>query len=179
MINPIPNTNEIDRLIRAELITQSELDGNFVRNALSEYGTDLDKNRIDLVFESLEVSDCCILFETQSNSNTDDISLTEEDDTITYYKSFKIKIITYGDISDEITPKLVARFRSERVRNKLYDEGIHIESVSNPIQLDEFVNGVIWSRWDFEIEISVRFEINQISTYSDFNSLNELKINTI
>lgn len=178
MINSIPNTKEIDKIIRNELITQSELDGKFVRNALSEYGIDLDKNRLDSVFESIESTDCCILFETQSGNNYD-VSLSEEDDTVTYYKSFKIKIITYGDISDEITPKLVARFRTERVRNNLYNEGIYIESISNPIQLDEFVNGVIWKRWDFEIDISVRFEVNQISTYSDFDALNKININTI
>ena len=82
-------------------------------------------------------------------------------------------------VSYEITPKLVARFRTERVRNNLYNEGIYIESISNPIQLDEFVNGVIWKRWDFEIDISVRFEVNQISTYSDFDALNKININTI
>ena len=93
MINSIPNTKEIDKIIRNELITQSELDGKFVRNALSEYGTDLDKNRLDSVFESIESTDCCILFETQSGNNYD-VSLSEEDDAVTYYKSFKIKIIT-------------------------------------------------------------------------------------
>lgn len=179
MINSLSNTKEIDKIIRNELVTQSGLDASFIRNALSEYGTYLDKNRIDSIFESISPSDCCILFEVQSSDNEHDVSFTEVDDSVTYYKSFSVQITMYGDETDNIAPLLVARLRTEAARDNLFNQGVYLESVSNPTQLDEFKNGVLWKRWDFEINISVRFSIAPVYAQNPMKILNDLTIENI
>ena len=62
----LTSIKDLDVIIRNALIFHSQIDGAFVRNALSEYGADLDKSDGDSIFESLLPADTCILFEIQS-----------------------------------------------------------------------------------------------------------------
>ena len=107
------------------------------------------------------------------------MSFTEVDDSVTYYKSFSVQITMYGDETDNIAPLLVARLRTEAARDNLFNQGVYLESVSNPTQLDEFKNGVLWKRWDFEINISVRFSIAPVYAQNPMKILNDLTIENI
>ena len=168
----LTSIKDLDVIIRNALIFHSQIDGAFVRNALSEYGADLDKSDGDSIFESLLPSDTCILFEIQSADSDYDASMTEGND-LTYFKSFGARIIIYGDNSGDVGVTLSARLRSEYSRSELYEQGIYISDISNPIHVDEYKNGAIWHRCDFDIEFSVQLTIPQVAEDENFEILNE------
>ena len=49
----LTSIKDLDVIIRNALIFHSQIDGAFVRNALSEYGADLDKSAGDSIFKSM------------------------------------------------------------------------------------------------------------------------------
>ena len=168
--------NEINKIIRAQLITQSELPSNRVRNALTTYGATLDKLLTHQEYSSICVCDDLMLFELRTRDNDADVSMTEEDGFVTYYKSYLIYIILYGNESANISSKLIARLRTSSVRLALQDEGIFIEEVKNDTSLNEFKNDVLWHRHDIEILISCKMSISQITPDPQIKELGELQI---
>ena len=174
----LSSTNELNKILRQVLITQSELDEERVLNALSLYGTELDKYLSDSIYESVDQNDTTLLFSLEARNSTSDVSIVNENevDNITYYKAFKLSLIIYGDNSNDTGIKLAARFRSENVRTQLYDKGIYVEEVTDPTILNEFKNDTIWIRTDLDINIGVEFNITPVNTDFDFENLTELKI---
>lgn len=171
----ISNVNEIEKIIRQTLITQSELDGSDVLNALSIYGTTLDKLFEEHIFTSVEQSDSFMLFELMSRDASSDISM-DENDAITYYKAFKVKLIIYGNSSSDIALKLCSRLRTEEVRANLYEQGIYLEKVSDPYILNEYKNETMWLRNDIDIDIAVKYTVQPITVDNNFSDITELNI---
>lgn len=176
MIAYITSTNEINKILRNELIIQSELDPSQIRNSLSVNGETLQKEIEKQIYESIDHNDTLILFELQTRDSVNDISLTTNDDNILYYKSYNFKLVLYGNDSIDTGNKITARFRSENVRNKLYDQGIYLESISNPITINEFINDTIWFRTDINIYISCAYNILPISKNDDIENVSDLII---
>ena len=172
----IVDINSIDALIRAQLIAQSELNQQYVRNAISEYGVDLDKDYTSSVFYSLDSSNTCILFEIHTNDESREFSETESDNSLSYYKAFICSVMCYGDNSGNVALKTAARFRTDEIRTALYEKGISLESVSNPSEIHDFTNSVMWIRHDFEIRFSCQVSITKAVKDSDFESLSGLYI---
>ena len=169
--------NELNRIIRTQLIKQSGLDGSFVRNALSLYGTNLHKETSTNIFQTLEQDDVLMLFELQIPQNQYDTSMTEDDDSISYFKSFVMKIIIYGANADNVAIKTAARLRSEFVLNKLSEEGIYIQTVTDPMSMNEYLNDVMWHRADFDINFSCMFEIEQVDNFDNLEQIDITSIN--
>ena len=165
------DASQLDALIRKVLIRQSELDATFVRNALSAYGTDLDKRTLDSVFETIGPNDAMMLFENHMNADDKDVSMTEENGKMTYYLSFKTNVMIYGLTGAMTAIKTCARLRSEVVRLQLQDMGIFIQKVENPVELHEFKNNVLWQRHDFEIWYACKFTIEPIDESLDIESI--------
>lgn len=155
-------TSQLDALIRRLLIDQSELNSNFVRNALSAYGTDLDKRTIDAVFETISPDDAMMLFENHLTSDDKDVSMTEENGNMTYYLSFKTNVMIYGLSGADIAIKTCARLRSEAIRLQLQSVGIFLQKVDNPVELHEFKNNVLWQRHDFELTYGCKFTVEPV-----------------
>lgn len=178
----ITDVNSLETLLRTMLITQSELQANFVRNAMSLYGTDLDSKETNDIFAALDqTSEVLILFSLESRDSDADMSESSEssDEHIDYYKSFTCKIIIYGAQSTNTAMKLSSRIRTQNVRTSLQQNGIYVESVSNLNRVQEFKNNVIWLRTDFDIDIRVQFKVLPVTTDSSFLVSNQLNIKNI
>lgn len=170
----IDDINELNKIIRTHLVSQAEIASNNVRNALTTYGTDLDKLLEEKEYVGIGLTDALILFELRTNDNNADVSMTENDGDITFYKSYLIYVIIYGDDGKNVMNKLIARLRSQRIRQALYEDGVYLEKVTNDVSINEFKNNVMWLRNDFEIHISCQLRITQLSTDNDFESISPI-----
>lgn len=172
----ISNVKELNKIIKNQLITQSELNQKRVLNSISNYGETLDKMLEKYVFSSIEKTDVVLLFELTGRQNDSNISFTNENSNLIYYSSYKLYIILYGDSSPDVANKIVSRFRTQKVRNDLYDNGVYLEYIDNPNTINEFKNGSLWIRTDIEIGISCEFSITQTSDDSNFSVINKITI---
>lgn len=178
-MNVFGNINELNKYLRNMLITQSEVDPNKILNALSMYGAELDKFLEDSIYISVDQLDSVILFELINRDSDSNVSFNEYgDDKVTYYKCYTLRLIIYGNSSSDVANKIVARFRTEKVKEDLYENGIYLEEVTDPISLNEFKNNTMWLRNDVNLDIGVKLKISQVSTDSDFQSFSDLKIIT-
>ena len=73
--------------------------------------------------------------------------------------------------------KLIARLRTQAVRQALYEEGVYIEEVKNDSSVNEFKNDVMWHRHDTEILISCKMSIKQVTPDEAFEKVDP--VNTI
>lgn len=167
----IDDIKELEKIIRNVLIEQSEISSKFVRNALSVYGTDLDQNTGDNIFTAIARTQALMLFELNAKNLSSDMSETNADDSISYYKAYTVRIIIYGDKSPTIANKLIARMRTQYVRDSLQDKGVYLDSVSNADSIYEYKNGVMWIRNDFSIDIACTMNIQPVTSISDFATI--------
>lgn len=156
------DVSELNKIFRKHIIAQSRLDGEQVLNALSIHGEDLDKLFEEQVYISIERQNLLVLFELQSRPNEADVSMTNDDESIILYRSFVFRIIIYGNDSSMLANELVARFRTEKVRNAFRDDGVHIERINDPEIVNEYKNRTMWLRNDISIDIACEFNISQI-----------------
>ena len=170
------SVKELNKIIRNHLIEQSELNQKNVLNAISNYGETLDKLIENQVFGSYQKTDVVLLFQLNSRDNDADISFTDSDDKIVYYKSYEIYITMYGDNSPNIANNIASRFRTQQVKNSLLDSGIYLEYISNPTIINEFKNKSLWIRTDLSIGIRCQFSISQIGKEDNFNVINTVNI---
>ena len=176
MIPVLQSIDEVNVVIRRFLIRQSEVDEHFVRDAKTLFGPSLDKSEDGVIFESIEHDDVMILFELYARKSDSDMTQTLEDGSIISYKSFVVHVIIYGDDSTTVAEKLVARFRTQKVRSDLQSNAIHLEEISEIIELHEFKASTIWKRNDFDIDISCNLLFSQINDDYEVVSLSSLNI---
>ena len=115
-MNTIADINELNKLVRNQLITQAELPSDRVRNALTTYGATLDKLLTKQEFDSVCPCEELMLFELRTRENDGDVSMTEVDDTVSFYKSYTLYIILYGDNAATIMNKLIASCTASALR---------------------------------------------------------------
>lgn len=176
MIPVLQSIDDINVVIRRFLIRQSEVNEHFVRDAKTLFGPSLDKSEDSVIFESIEHEDVMILFELHARKSDSDITQTLEDGSIISYKSFVVHIIIYGDDSATVAEKLVARFRTQKVRSDLQSNAIHLEEISEITELQEFKASTIWERNDFDINISCNLIFSQINDDYEVASLSSLEV---
>lgn len=176
MIRELNDTNDLDAVIRQFLIRQSQLEPRFVRNSKSVFGSDLDKSDDNVVFKSIDQDDVTILFSVYDRQSDSDMTETNSDGSIAVYKSFVIHVIVYGNKSGMMANKLVARFRTLKVRSDLQENAIHLETISDITELQDFKASTIWERNDFDINISCRLAFDQVDDDYDIESLTSLII---
>ena len=172
---------DAEKTIRAELIKQSGLAASMVRNAHSAYGQMLDVSETadNDIFRSLETSECLILFELRPRESVGDMSETEDDDdTISYYKAYRVHVIMYGEPATTLSHTVVARMRTELCRMNLQSKDIHFERVSYPVAFHEYKNMRLWERADFDIDISCKTQILPVESEEPFAAFSALDIRT-
>lgn len=175
MIKAISNIDELNRIIRQQLMLQSELDGSKVLNSVSSYGQNLDKLLQAAEYTSVVPSDNILLFELTTRSSDAEVSYMMND-KIQYDRAYLIKVIIYGDNSSDIMNKLVGRFRTEKVRYSLQQEGVYLESIDPSGPINEFKNDRMWIRNDCDINIYCRNEIDELNPSDDFESFDALTV---
>lgn len=175
MIKAISNIDELNKIIRNQLILQSKLDGSKVLNSVSSYGQNLDKLLQAAEYTSVVPSDNIILFELTTRTSDSDVSYML-DDKIQYNKAYLVKVIIYGNDSSNIMNNLVGRFRTEKVRYSLQQEGVYLESIEPSGPLNEFKNDRMWIRNDCDINIYCRNEIDELNPSDDFESFTGLTV---
>lgn len=167
----IADINELNKIVRKYLIAQSEMPADRVRNALTTYGSTLDQLLQKQEFTGICPCDELMLFELRTRENDADVSMTEVDGRVTFDKSYTIYVIIYGDDAATIMNKLIARLRTQVVRESLLEEGVYVEKVQNDTSFNEFKNDVLWHRHDTEIHISCQMSIEQVSADNAFESI--------
>ena len=191
------NSDEINKLIRLQIIKQANLLPERVLNSLSTYGAELDKVLTEIltvstshtvgrhnvqssedesIYVPIQHSDVVVLFELQDRQSSNDMSETNDDNSVTYTKSYIVHLIIYGDSCGDVATTLVARLRTERCRTELLDEGISLERITDPDRINEFKNNTLWQRTDFDIYISVEYKYTQVDDMQDFEGLSQLNI---
>ena len=191
------NSDEINKLIRLQIIKQANLLPERVLNSLSTYGAELDKVLTEIltvstshtvgrhnvqssedesIYVPIQHSDVVVLFELQDRQSSNNMSETNDDNSVTYTKSYRVHLIIYGDNCGDVATTLVARLRTERCRTELLDEGISLESITEPDCIDEFKNNTLWQRNDFDIYISVEYKYTQVDDMQDFEGLSQLNV---
>ena len=172
---------DAEKTIRAELIKQSGLAASMVRNAHSAYGQMLDVSETadNDIFRSLETSECLMLFDLRPRESEEDMSETEDDDdTISYYKAYRVHVIMYGEPATTLSHTVVARMRTELCRMNLQSKDIHLEHVSSPVVFYEYENMRQWERADFDIDISYKTQILPVESEEPFAAFSALDIRT-
>ena len=167
--------DQINRIIRAKIIEQLNIDASMVRDLEYLYGADLDKSTDNVDFESIEPGQSLVVFAIDPMPSGNNTSQTI-DDKIVVTQQFVCRIIIYGDESDMDATILSARLRTEKVRDDLYASGLFVESVSEINEVNEFMNASIWTRHDFTINLACEFTLDQVTDYPDFAALNKLTI---
>ena len=174
----ITNLQELEKILRNELITQTELSSEYVLNALSVRGTDLEKRLSDENLISIDISNSFVLFYLQSNENANH-NFTEENiitGELYSFTSYTLYIIIYGNDSKTVAQKIKSRFESQCVRTTLHDKGIHLEHVSNMSTKNEFKNSTMWIRHDIDIDFSCKTIYKSITTENNIDIINKINI---
>ena len=172
----ISDVETLNNLIRTELIYQSGLDSSKVRNSLSLFGSMLDKNTEYDIFQTLKPTDQILLFELSARESSGfDVSQTDMDGEFTYFKAYELTLYSYGEKSGNLMNKVVGRLRTTQSRDRLYSNGIYLESVKGPTEVHEYIHNVLWERYDATINIAIQFEISNNDDFG-FATLNELNI---
>lgn len=165
---------DITILLRKYLIILSELKPDHVKNSLSKYGAAIETENKSIL-EALKSDEQMLFYELRTRETTSNVSMTISDD-VEYYKSFSLHCIIYGDNSQMLAQKIVARFRTAIVKMQLQYEGCYISEVSDPESINEFINSVMRFRSDFDINISIKFRIEQNLTDSEIEAIDLLQI---
>ena len=159
----IKEVKEIERIMRLALIENSGVDGNYVRNLITEFSADLDKTYTNSIFNGLSSDNVAILFELLSDNNSSDMSedIYNSND-IAYYQYFRLKVIIYGDESTHAALRIISRLRSEVVRDELIGQGINVANISEVSNINEVINGVVWRRCDFDCLLGCKMIITPV-----------------
>lgn len=178
-MNSISSISDIEKTVLRILTEQSELEEQFVRNSLSQYGTMLNQKlgeQTDDIFDSITTDELVVFFEVTPLSPGENWSETESDDSISFYHSYNVHVIVYGDDTTDLSSTLIARLRTEIVRSDFYESGIYLEDVTDITPANEYKANIMWLRSDFDIHIACKMNIEPVKTNNSFNELNTLTI---
>lgn len=174
MIKQLTDINTAIKVLRQMLINQSQLEPNKVLNALSVYGPETLTTGENCQF-SFTNEDTFILFELIEIESNNNVDMIESDDTVSVYATYEFKLIIYGTDSANIAQKLKGRFRTAKVLDELYVQGIQLYKVDRPTAMNEYINDAMYERRDMSIYFSINLQVEQIDDYDAFAQLNEIK----
>lgn len=158
----IQSFEQIIRIIRQEIIDQTELDGKAVVNATSVRGPAFIKFLDEYQTVSPDLSNVFIVFEVLENSESDQNFLFEHDDEsadVVVPYSFNLKI--YGSQCHFLAQQLMVNLRNPNVATNLFNKGIWLTEITSPIGQNELINNTIWPRCDMSIHFTVQYNITK------------------
>lgn len=177
MIKSVADLHEINKIIRSQLIEQTDLPGDNIINSLDTYGPELIKYLEDMdLYGSYDLKDTVILFEITSDPSRLNITTDEENDKIYAFSSYTVHLMIYGENSNAMVYIIKSRFESEEVRDILYRKGIHLTDIDLIGDINDFINNRIWLRSDMNINIEVRYEIEKKSKLENIENLKNINV---
>lgn len=174
----ISSIKDLTIFLRKQLIRQSCLKDEFVRNVLSQHGIDLDKTVNNSVLEALDKNDLCLFFELMTRASSSNATMTINEDVV-IYQSFSLHCICYGADSTMLMSKLKGRFLTEQNLDLCQANGIYIESISDIETINEFVNETMIFRSDLDINLTCAFKFPQVDETQYFTEISSLKVERI
>lgn len=171
----LTDTNELAKIIRTRLISQSGINGNCVLNAQSLYGATLQQNaEVENVLDKTLLipfndNENAIVFDI-TNSMSDDDIVEETDTQLTVYSSFVCLCMFYGKDCTFKAPMVRARFLTQELLADFESEGVHIQSIENKEQINEFINEKLVTRQDIEIRFACELSISKSITYDNMTT---------
>ena len=113
MIKSVADLHEINKIIRSQLIEQTDLPGDNIINSLDTYGPELIKYLEDMdLYGSYDLKDTVILFEITSDPSRLNITTDEENDKIYAFSSYTVHLMIYGENSNAMVYIIKSRFES-------------------------------------------------------------------
>lgn len=171
------NYKDIIINLRKEIIKQSGISDDRVLNALSVRGTDLTKILDDSIL-SYDISDCFIIFElVEDNSKTS--YTTPNENSMDSIANFNMLLKIYGNSSYIVSQMLKSRLKNPNVITELRNKGIYLTSIDNIVSVNEFINNTYWIRHDMTLNITVRFNFNNIEDEGYVEAINKTIIKVI
>lgn len=183
MIKSVETLENIEIYTRKLLISQAEVEGKYVLNALQLKGPTMHQNvgtNGEMIFKSFAPTDTVIIFELIEQGHSEDMSEErfENSDELFVFVQYKISIIIYGSNSGLVSQKLKARLLSSECRDDLFSHGINLQTISTIESASEFINSSLWLRRDMTLYISCYFKVNKLISEKSMQELGELKIYT-
>lgn len=175
MIKQLTDINIAIKVLRQMLINQSQLEHNKVLNALSVYGPDTLTTGENCQF-SFTNEDTFILFELIEVESTNNVDMTESNETVSVYVAYEFKLIIYGTDSANVAQKLRGRFRTAKVLDELYVQGVQLYKVDRPIAMNEYINDAMYERRDMSIYFGCNLLVKQVDTYDAFAKINQIDV---
>lgn len=175
MIKQLTDINIAIKVLRQMLINQSQLESNKVLNALSVYGPETLTTGEDCQF-SFTNEDTFILFELIEIESSSNVDMTESDDSVSVYAAYEFKLIIYGTDSANIAQKIRGRFRTTKVLDELYAQGIQLYKVDRPTAMNEYINDAMYERRDMSIYFGCNLRVEQVTDYDTFAQLNDIDV---
>lgn len=175
----ITNLHEIEKVIAAILVQQSELENDRIINGLSIRGPELSKYIQDKILHSYNINDSVIIFELiMDYDNT--LNITEYDEkNIRSNIAAKIELTIYGNESINLANILKARLESEKVRNILLENEIYLSTISNISSLNEYENDTMWLRTNMTLNVIVELQVNEITKSDEIEDIGTLNNYTV
>ena len=161
-MTPSITYENIIKFLRNEIIKQSQLPSDRVLNALSIRGTNLTKVLNEIIEESYEVDDSFILFELVYVDNGNNVVIPN-DEYMTSISNFNFNLHIYGNNSYMVAQKIWTGLRNENAALNLVEQGIHVNGVTFPQTINEFINNTLWIRHDLTIKFEVKFDIPNVT----------------
>ena len=178
MIVKISNPYELNKILRAELLSQTELANDHVLNGLSVNGSQLEKRLENQIFEPFKITDNFVVFELVPRNSDSNVTQAIENKLLAT-SSYDFKLVIYGTSCMLLAQVIKSRFESEDVRQTLFGKGVYIESITEPEGMNEFINNTMWLRADMNIEVSCETEIEKLTNDYDFEKMGKLEVKTI
>lgn len=172
------NINNVSKIIREMLIRESGLNEQYVRNALSMYGSYMSDSYSESIWKSLTPNQSLIFFEISDRDNDSDMSEKRSDGYFHIFSSYQVHIIIYGDNAENLSNTLLSRIRGEVCRDWCLSNDIYLEKISNATSVNEYKNGVLWERNDFDIDIGTEIKIAPASNDYIFSSYSDIIVKT-
>ena len=173
------NVNDIEAFVRATLIQQSGLEQQYVRNALSQYGSYMSDSYDGLDWSALTPEQTLVFFELSNRDSDGDMSETEPDGSLKIYTSYQVHVIIYGDNSKNLANILIARLRTRNVLDNFMEHDICLQTVSNSTSLNDYKNGALWQRNDFDMNIACEIKITPETESYTFKEYSDIIIKTM
>lgn len=161
-IIPLKSLDDAIIILRNKIIDITKLDGQFVLNALSIYGTDMSKVLLDAqdgikqdgINPTETINDTLILFEPRNEPDSLNNMMQKED----AYSAYILHVIMYGEHAEELSMMLKANLLQIDVKAKLNYDGIQISRISDIEAMNEFKNETMWQRRDMDVHFAFRRE---------------------
>ena len=161
MITKTTSIQELNKIVRNQLILQSGLNANQVMNGVSIHGQDLLERINQYAYKTYTLDSSFIVFVLEGRDSESDFSQTQENGVVRMISSYQVHCYVYGFESQTLANQIIGRLRTEYARLYLQQNGVYLESVSKPITSNDFINNTLMIRTDFFVNISCEMEIQQ------------------